>query len=121
MKRIALAALALTIATGAMAAKGELKVSAAQMIEAYTGSGGDKYFDQPVALTGTLLGLEKGFTGKTLAEIGEDEDADQAVRASFIDAAAEQKAQRLVGKRVTLHCVGEFASGIATVRDCRVK
>ncbi|MCQ4384134.1 hypothetical protein NO136_19915, partial [Clostridioides difficile] len=42
-------------------------------------------------------------------------------RASFIDAAAEQKAQRLVGKRVTLHCVGDFGSGIATVRDCRVK
>ncbi|WP_232440210.1 hypothetical protein [Burkholderia ubonensis] len=121
MKRVALAALALTIASGAFAAKGEIKVSAEQMIAAYTGAGGDKYFDKPIALTGTLLGFQQGFTGATFAEIGEGEDAEQAVRATFADTANEQKAQRLVGKQVTLHCRADVASGIATASNCRLK
>ncbi|WP_431823542.1 hypothetical protein [Burkholderia sp. F1] len=121
MKRMALAALALTIASGAFAAKGEIKVSAAQMIAAYSGAGGDKYFDKPIALTGTLLGFQQGFTGAKLAEIGDGEDADEAVRVTFADAANEQKAERLVGKQITLHCRADVASGIATASDCRLK
>ncbi|CAD6527596.1 hypothetical protein ACFQ3P_12915 [Paraburkholderia sabiae] len=104
-------------------AASEIKVNAAQLAEQFSSGASStsdiasNYVDRRVALTGTLLSLDEGFTGDVVGKLGDDPD--QAVRVAFANPAAVAKIRKRVGQTVTLHCVGAFSTGFATATACR--
>jgi hypothetical protein len=122
MKNVAALLMTAAVAFDVHAAS-ELKINAAQLAAQFSSgalSASDiaaHYAAKRVALTGTLLSLDEGFTGDVVGKLGDHPD--EAVRVVFVNQAAVAKVRQRVGQTVTLHCVGELSTGFATASACQ--